>query len=109
MTVMVKYNEIVENSFIGIPYSPSSLELFYIAQVKSKSIATKHMVDGNGHVIETVQMFITVLYLEKVKETKHYIRYKMANHSLSFFHLDEVFATDINITDLRLTVDAYRS
>ena len=78
---------------------PSSIELFFAAKVIAKHIAKEYIKDSSGHSMIPNEPYITVHYLEKVKEMKNKIKYKLVDNSVNYIHLGEIFSTNINVSD----------
>lgn len=106
----IMYEMIEKDMYIGLCSVSSSLELFYVAKVITKGVATEYMEDNNGHSILPGEHFLSVVYLEKVKEMKGKIKYKLTSGGNTYVHLGEVFATSIYMSDdLSIDMNEYQS
>ena len=87
-------------SYIGLRSPPSSLELFFVVKVLAKNIAYECINDKYGHVIVPGEPYFTVMYLDKVTENKSGVQFRLSNKNAeTFIHLEEVFTTNIEMTD----------
>ena len=79
-------NEILKESFfphiekgfyIGLYSPPQASELFYLWKVLSCETATTSISDANDHTVLQGMKYIRAQYLEKVKEKKILVHYKL--------------------------------
>ena len=71
------FAHIEEGSYVAL-YSPhQASELFYLFKVLSCETATKSISDANDHTVLQGMKYIRAQYLEKVKEKKSLVHYKL--------------------------------
>ena len=99
---------IIEKGSTIALYSPStSIELFFLCTVTAFGIASEELKDKNKHIIKEGERFIKGRYLEKTREKKGFIYYKLLK--------DEVFILPTHVLsplvpindDLSLPVTEY--
>ena len=103
--------EVVEpGTYIGVRSDPSSIEMFFVAQVCSKEVSDDYKEDAFGHKISKNEPYFVVRYLERTEEKKTKIKFKLSKSSPGYLHLAEVFATNIEIEeDLSMRRNEYQS
>ena len=79
--------DIIQKDSIIALYSPSkSIELFFLFKVLEFGVAESNMVDRNEHYIMKGEKFIKGNYLEKTKEKKGAVFYKITNTEAYVLH-----------------------
>ena len=70
--------EIIKKDNISALFSPpESLELFYLCTVIEVGVAIERIVDKHNHSIKSGWHYVKCCYLEKIKEWKSMIKYKL--------------------------------
>ena len=78
--------EIIQKDNIIVLFSPpESLEPFYLCKVIEVGVATKRIVDKPNYSIESGSHYIKCQYLEKIKEWKSTIKYKLLPDAVYVF------------------------
>ena len=84
------HNFVSEGSFVAVYSSEKSIENFYVVKVIEKAVADGDISDAYGHVVQKGAMFIKGQYLEKVKEQRDTLCYKLLN-KVVYIHPAEMF------------------
>ena len=105
---MILMTVIETGTYIGLRSPPSSFELFYIVKVVSKEVAAENIVDCHSHAVTTGEKYVRGFYLEKVGETKKIIKFKELKDYV-YVHLAEIFLTNIEVADNKMSISEYRS
>ena len=97
-------------TFIGLHSPPNAIEPFFIAQILSKGLAKKNMINEFGHSFLAGEMYAEVIYLQKSLERKKSVKYqKPKKHQIVFIHTYKIFVTNIFVSRLTLSSEEYYS
>ena len=89
--------ELVEpGTYVGLRTALNALEIFYVAEVCSKSIATQDMCDDNGHYIMAGEKYFEIYYPQKKQGGRKSIKYQQPKKKLSIdIHVAEILTRNI--------------
>lgn len=102
------FNIISAGSIIALFSHHQSLELFYLCKVLDFGIASEMLHDEYNHIIDIGTKYIKCQYLEKCREQKNYITFKLLS-SIVYVLPAQVMCPLVNLgQDLRLTISDYQ-
>ena len=79
--------ELLEPGTFGRLHSPpNAIEPFFIAQILSKGLAEKNMINEFGNLVLAGEMYAEVIYLQKLLERKKSVKYQKAKKTPNYFH-----------------------
>ena len=98
------FPHIEKGSYIGLYSPPQASELFYLCKVLSCKTATTSISDANDHTVLQGMKYIRAHYLEKVKEKKNLVHYKLLSKKETFVLPEQMFYPDVPVSQ-ELTLD----
>ena len=72
--------------FVGLRSPPNAIEPFFIAQILSKGLAEKNMINEFGLSVLAGEMYEEVIYLQKLLERKKLVKYQKSKKRPNCFH-----------------------
>ena len=102
------FDVIEVGSYVALFSAKSSFELFYICKVIAFGTAENDIYDSFNHAVLKGTRFIECNYLEKIKEKKSNVYYKIIPKTV-LVHPSQVMAPAVNVQeDLSLTMQEYQ-
>ena len=98
------FSHIKKGLYIALYSPPQASELFYLCKVLSCETATTSISDANDHTVLQGIKYIRAHYLEKVKEKKNLVHYKLLSKKEIFVLPEQIFYPDVPVSD-KLTLD----
>ena len=99
------FSHIDKGSYVVLYSASQASELFYLRKVLSCETATTSISDANNHTVLQGIKYIRAHYLEKVKEKKNLVHYKLLSKKEIFVLPEQIFYPDVPVSE-ELTLDA---
>ena len=93
------FSHIENGSYVALYSPPQASELFYLCKVLSCETAATSISDANDHTVLQGMKYIRTHYLEKVKEKKNLVHYKLLLKKEIFVLLEQIFYPDVSVSE----------